>query len=644
MALSKPSFVLHHLKSLTTNLLHHHHSHRRYPPRFLSIRLLSFSTPEEAAAARRQRKRRLRIEPPPNSLRHHQQPQQPPQQRTFPSLKANPNAPKVPETVSALTGNRLTLHNRILTLIRENDLDEAALYTRHSVYSNCRPTIFTCNAVMFALYRQSRFADLLSLHRFITQAGVAPNLVTYNLLISVYCECRKTDTALEHYKRLIDDAPFNPSPTTYRILVKGLVVNDKVERAIELKDEMLSKGFNPDPVVYSHLMLGCAKDKHTDKIFELFDELKGKLGGDSIDGILYGGLMKGYFIKGLEKEAMELYEQATGENSRVKMRAEAYNLVLDALCKNGKFDEALRLFDRMKAEHNPPRKLTVNLGSYNVMVDGYCGEGRFDEAVEVFMSMDHEVKCSPDILSFNNLIEQLCSNGLLPRAEELCGRTREKAISPDEVSYGLLMDACFKEGRPDDAAGYFQKMIDENLRPNLGVYNRLVDGLVKVGKVDEAKAFFDLMVKKLRMDAASYEFIFQSLCDAGKLDDVLNIVSNLLDDGSVDLNEDMKRIITDGLMKEGREEELGLLIERKEQEKEEAKRRAIEEAEAEKARTRATVASFLPLIGKKEESKDPVTLGSDGQTPMQAGIEDAFPGAPMASNTNGTGLEAATAQ
>ncbi|KAA8540041.1 hypothetical protein F0562_026733 [Nyssa sinensis] len=92
---------------------------------------------------------------------------------------------------------------------------------------------------------------------------------------------RKTDTALEHYKQLINDAPFNPSPTTYRILIKGLIDNNKE-----------------------------------------------KLGGSVTDGVVYGSLMKGYFLRGMEKEAMECYEEAVGENSKIRMNAVAFNLVL----------------------------------------------------------------------------------------------------------------------------------------------------------------------------------------------------------------------------------------------------------------------------------------------------------------------------
>lgn len=469
---------------------------------------------------------------------------------------------------------------------------------------------------MAALLRASRYSDFLSLHRFITQAGIASNVITYNLLITLYCECRKPDTALEHYKRLIEDAPFDPSKATYRILVKGLVDNNRVEKAIEIKDEMLTRGFAADEVVYGYLMNGCAKDKDGDRVLALYEELREKLGGEVTKGIVYGPLMKGYFLKGMENEAMEMFEEATGENSKIKMDDVGYNFVLDAFCRNGKFEEALKLFERMKNLHNPPWKLTVNLGSYNVMVDGYFLEGRFKEAVEVFMSMG-EKNCSPDILSFNNLIELLCNNNLVSEAEELCGRMGEKGVSADEVTYGLLMDACFKENRPDDAAGYFRKMIDENLRPNLSVYNRLVEGLVQVGNIDEAKSFFDLMVKKLKFNFASYEFMFKALCDVGRVDDVLKIVSDILDEGSIDLNDDMQNIVKDGLRREVREEEeLDRLIEQKQKEKEEAKRMEAEEVERAKASAKATVASLLPSkwFGNKDDSNKSASLSESTDT------------------------------
>ncbi|KAL3630701.1 hypothetical protein CASFOL_023685 [Castilleja foliolosa] len=625
MALSKLSILTH----LTQTLAKPFPSRTYPPPSFIPIRLLSFATPEEAAAERRKRKRRLRIEPPLSAFRQQQQQQQ----RPSPSPSQNPNAPKIPEPVSALSGNRLTLHNRILKLIRENDLEEAALFTRHSIYSNCRPTIYTCNSVMAAQLRQAKYTELLSLHRFITQAGVAANVVTYNLLLSVYLDCRKTDLALEQYKQLINDAPFNPSPTTYRILIKGLINNNQVEKALELKDEMDLKRFKPDPTIYSYLMLGQANNSNADAIFDLYEELKQKLGTDEItDGVIYGNLMKGYFLKGMETEAMEVYKMVIGEGSPVKMTDIAYNYVLEALTKNGKLSVALDLFEKMKNEHDFPRKLTVNLGSYNIMVDGYCAEKRFEDAIRVFRSMG-EKRCSPDTLSYNVLIDQLCSNEKLAEAEELYKGMADNKVNPDEYTFVTLMDTCFKENRPDDAAQYFKTMVESKLRPNMAVYNRLMEGLFKVGKFEEAKSFFDMMLPKLKMNDDAYKFIMNVLFENGKHGEVLGIVKGILKEEPDDLTEELEEFVREGLRKEGREDELAVLKSELEREKAEIAAKAMEETERARARARDAVASLLPSkLGIKgdytplNENKDD---GEEGLTEENAEIE--------AVNENGEG-------
>ncbi|XP_010541477.1 PREDICTED: pentatricopeptide repeat-containing protein At3g49240 [Tarenaya hassleriana] len=613
-------------------------------PHVVAVRWFSFATQEEAAAERRRRKRRLRMEPPNALNRTHQQP---PPQSQAPRPIQNPNAPKLPEPVTALTGKRLELHNKILKLIRENDLEEAALYTRHSVYSNCRPTIYTVNAVLTAQLRQSKYSELLSLHRFINQAGIAPNIITYNLLFQTYLDVRKVDIALDHYKQLINDAPLNPSAATFRILVKGLVDNDKLEKAIELKDDMGVKGFIPDPLLYSYLMLGHVKNSDPDGIFKLYEELKENLGGVIDDGEVYGHLMKGYFMKGMEKEAMECYEEAVGEDSKVKMSALAYNYVLDALNKNGRLDEGLKLFERMKKEHKPPRILALNLGTFNVMVDGLCADGKFNEAIKVFREMG-DFRCSPDALSFNKLIDELCKNGMLTEAEALYNEMGEKRVNPDEYTYSVLMDACLKEDRTDDGAAFFKKMVESGLRPNSSVYNRLVAHLVNAGKLDDAKCIFDMMVSKLKMDDEAYKFIMRALSEAGRIDDVLKIVDGILDDDMAEFSEELQECVKEELGKEGREEDLKKLMEDKERQKAEAKARELEAAEETKRAARISINSLIrpKLFGKEENKSGDAEKKEEGveEADVVEGGQDSSAGAEVRSEA-GTGsvTEQATA-
>ncbi|CAM8883971.1 unnamed protein product [Rhodiola kirilowii] len=539
MALVKPIFFLR--AALTKSTTVH------------ALRLLSFATPEEAAAARRNRNEHLGIQSPGSNCQT--QPQPP-----------NPNAPKIPERTSALSGPLLVLHNKVLNLVRENDLDEAAEFTRHSIYSNCRPTVYTVNAVLAALARQRRYADFMSLHRFVVQAGVVPNIVTHNLLLSAYCDRHKMSAALDHYKQLVNYAPFSPSPTTYRILIKGIVDSgEELQKAVELKDDMLKKGLMVDAKVYSYLMEGYLKNLDAEGALEVYEELKEKLGvgADGVveDGVVYGSWMKVYALRGMGKEAMDLYKVSVGENSKVKMNVDAYNSVLEALIEISEFDEALRLFDRMMDEHNPPRKLKVNCGSFFVMANGYCELGKSKEAIEIFRRMDQK-RCFPETLTFNNLIEKLCNKGMLA------------------------------EDRADDAAEYYMKMVKSGLGENLVVFKKLAMGLIPAGKVDKAKSFFDMMVKRFRMDSTSYEIIMKALSDSGKLNDVIQIVDGMLDEEVTVLDENMKDFVKGILSKEGREDELEKLIQEKERIKAEAKAKEAEEAERIKEQTRAAVASL----------------------------------------------------
>ncbi|XP_033128832.1 pentatricopeptide repeat-containing protein At3g49240, mitochondrial-like [Brassica rapa] len=588
------AFFFNHLQTLSRA------SRPRLPPSFSPVRHMSFATQEEAAAERRRRKRRLSLEPSLNPLNRSPQQQQPHITRPI----QNPNIPKLPESLSALTGKRLHLHNHILKLIHENDLEEAALYTRHSVYSNCRPTIFTVNAVLTAQLRQSKYEAFLQLHGFINQAGIAANIITYNLLFQAYLDVKKPELALEHYKLFVDNAPLNPSVATFRILVKGLVDNEKVEKAMEIKEEMGVRGFIADPVVYSYLMIGCGKGSDGGGVLNLYEELKEKLGGFVEDGVVYGPLMKGYFLKEMEEEAMECYEEVLGEESKVKMSAVGYNYVLEALSENGKFDEALKLFEVMKKEHKPPRRLALNLGSFNVVVNGYCGEGKFEEAMEVFRGMG-EFRCSPDTLSFNNVMNQMCGNGLLAEAEKLYIEMDEKnKVKPDEYTYGLLMDTCFKEGKIDEGAAYYKTMAESSLRPNLAVYNRLQDQLVKSGKLDDARSFFVMMVSRLKMDDDAYKFIMRAFSEAGRLDEMLKIVAVMLDEDTVRVSEEIQEFVKEELRKEGREDDLQKLMDEKERLKAEAKARELEAEEAKKRSIFNNIASILPLKREEEKSED----------------------------------------
>ncbi|KAF9588643.1 hypothetical protein IFM89_014181 [Coptis chinensis] len=73
----------------------------------------AYSSAEEAPIERRRCKHRNRIEPPLHALRR---------DPSAPRPCPDPNAPRLPDSTSALTGPRLSIHNRVQSLICAGDM------------------------------------------------------------------------------------------------------------------------------------------------------------------------------------------------------------------------------------------------------------------------------------------------------------------------------------------------------------------------------------------------------------------------------------------------------------------------------------------------------------------------------------------
>ncbi|KAL0375915.1 UNVERIFIED_CONTAM: Pentatricopeptide repeat-containing protein [Sesamum calycinum] len=234
---------------------------------FVPQRSYGFSSAEEAAAERRRRKRRLRIEPPLYALR--------PNPQTPPGNANNPDKPRLPDSTSALVGPRLNLHNRVQSLIRAGDLDSASYVARQSVFQSVRPTVFTCNAIIAAMYRAKRYNDAKALFQyFFRQFNIIPNIVSYNNFIVSHCESNEVEDALKVYEYILENAPYSPSAVTYRHLTKGLIDAGRINDAVDLLREMLHKGHGADSLVYNNVILGFLNLGNLEKANELFDELK----------------------------------------------------------------------------------------------------------------------------------------------------------------------------------------------------------------------------------------------------------------------------------------------------------------------------------------------------------------------------------
>jgi pentatricopeptide repeat protein len=414
-----------------------------------------------------------------------------------------------------------------------------------------------------------------------------PSVTTHNLLLQCYVSLGRLDTALEELRLLQkEDSVVTPSPSSYRVVIQGLVDNGRLNEAIKIKNEMLEKGFvGPDCKVYNFLMGGFAKGGNGDEVVALFKELKEKLAEDAkvSYGAVCGNLMKGYFLKGMDNEAMNFYNEVIRDGSGVKFGVDSYNSALNALGINGKLDEAIKLFERMEREHDPPRRIALDCRSFDFMVDAYCFAGEFGRAVMTFGKME-EKNINPGVRSYNNLIEHLVRNQLVAMAEEVWKEMVLKKVDLDESTYVLLMKACFGVNRVNNAFDYFNNMVESGLKPSLIAHEVVINGLVDAGKVDIAwEVFVKMPERGVKPSTACYELLLKAYLKIGNLEDGIQLAKQMLLDERVIFRHEMKELLVGELRKGGREEEMEKLYEEVEQEKVEAAAREAEERERAKS-------------------------------------------------------------
>ncbi|KAG0496585.1 hypothetical protein HPP92_001276 [Vanilla planifolia] len=510
-------------------------------------RPFAFSSFEEAAAERRRRKRLLRIEPPTR--------RDPPASRP----PRNPNAPRLPDSTSSLVGPRLSLHNRVQTLIRSGDLDAASAQARHAVFSSIRPTVFTCNAVMSAMLRACRFDDVFALfHFFFSQQNIIPNIVSYNIQISAHCDAGDVDAALAVYRRVLTTAPFPASIFTYRYLVKGLVDSGRISEAVSLLREMLNRGHSSDSLVYNTVIAGFIDLGDMDKAIELFDELREHC--PIYDGVVHATLMEGYWKQGMDKKAMDCYQSLLDRQFR--MTPATCNVLLETLLKHDKLIEADKLFDHMLDEHKPPVFMGLNLETYKIMTNHFLQQERFAEAIEVFRRTG--VKPLPkNVAAYNHIIQHLCENGMQTDAVNLFDEMLSQAIEPDAATYTCFADA-FSNGSKFEVALMFLDKIanggEAALTSAVTFCNKIFNGFVKAGCMGQAMQLFTKVAQSgIKLDAASYEILITGLCKETDLDNARTLFEEMLTRGMLSSVE-LQSCVLDKFRKAGRNTEIESLL------------------------------------------------------------------------------------
>ncbi|EPS72780.1 hypothetical protein M569_01977, partial [Genlisea aurea] len=224
-----------------------------------------------------------------------------------------------------------------------------------------------------------------------------------------------------------------------------------------------------------------------------------------------------------------LREMNRGDDSEFSFRLtlKAYNMLLMSLARFVMIDDIKAVYGEMLDD-----KLSPNIYTFNTLINAYCKLGDVFEA-EYFYSMILQADLKPDTHTFTSFILGYCRRKDVDAAREVFKNMPGKGCPRNHVSYNNLMHGLCESGRVDEAELLFSQMRDDGgCVPNERTYTILIDALCGMNRRSESLNLFREMKEKgYKPNVYSYTAMIDGACKEGLLDEATEFFREMLDIG-----------------------------------------------------------------------------------------------------------------
>ncbi|OUZ99704.1 Pentatricopeptide repeat [Macleaya cordata] len=244
-----------------------------------------------------------------------------------------------------------------------------------------------------------------------------------------------------------------------------------------------------------------------------------------------------------EKHLTHLQKFTKKKKIRVKTQPEinAFNLLLDSLCKCSLVEEAEAMFMKIK------NKVTPDAITYNILFFGWCrvrNPTRGMRVLEEMIQKGHR----PENFTYNTAIDAFCRAGLVSEAAALFDFMRTKGSSmssPTAKTYAIMIVAFAKYDRMEECFRLIADMINCGCLPDVSTYKEVIEGMCLARKTEEAYKFLEEMGNKgYPADIVTYNCFLKVLCDLKKTEEALILYGRVIEVGCVPSVQTYNMLIT----------------------------------------------------------------------------------------------------
>ncbi|CAN1143230.1 Pentatricopeptide repeat-containing protein At5g64320, mitochondrial [Linum perenne] len=414
--------------------------------------------------------------------------------------------------------NSVVYQTLIHALSKRDRVDEALKLLEEMFLMGCRPDVETFNDVIYGLCRLKRIHEGAKLIDRMLLRNFTPNAITYGYLMDGLCRAGQVDEA----HALLKEVPY-PNIVHLNMVINGYVKSDRLDEAKAFfYDKMLKSNFVPDIFTFNILIHGLCRKGFLGSAVEVVNEMASK--GCQPNVYTYTLLIDGFCKKGKLEESGQLLNEMSAVG--LALNTHGYNTLLHALCKCGNVSEAIHLFGEMSS-----KGCKHDIFTFNTLIFGLCQANNMEDALRLFHDMVLEGVIA-DTVTYNTLIHAFLRQGALQDGLKLLNDMVFRGCPLDEMTYNSLIGALCRAGAVGKGLGLFEEMMRKGLVPSNMSVNILINGLCIAGKINNAMEILrDMIHRGMEPDIVTYNTLINGFCKIGHIKEALNIFHRLMGEG-----------------------------------------------------------------------------------------------------------------
>lgn len=238
------------------------------------------------------------------------------------------------------------------------------------------PDIVIYNAVLNGCAKRKEWEGAIWVLRKLEEIGEKPSSTTYGLAMEVMLACGKYNLVHEYFKELQGSSV--PNALTYRVLVNTLWREGKPDEAIEVVEDMESRGQVGSASLYYDLARCLCSVGRCEEGLKQVDKIC-KVASKPLV-VTYTGLIQACLTNGNIHDATSIFNHMQKYCSPNTVTC---NIMLKAYFAYGMFDEAKLLFQKMTQSGRKGSKINSriipDLYTFNMMLESCIREKRWDD-------------------------------------------------------------------------------------------------------------------------------------------------------------------------------------------------------------------------------------------------------------------------